>query len=316
MTTNDVEKLRDEPGRAPLVQGAVPTTTQAGAPAVVPATSGALTSPVLPASAPTTTSPDADDGNLLDVPPDLELAVELAGELEMTLERHASATSPDVAASPDPAASADPADTAGPPAAHEPLLVWVDAGDVMARLGVDGWAEFDHLDQQVRSLHEMLGAHHEQTQAAIADRDAVDALARQDEETYQEALVAAMHDVAHERGVEIEVLPVRMAGPVDPRTAADVAELLAAAVRRAVLPQLGRAPHDLTDDAVAGAVRAAGRTYLERIRTAERPVPDVRHDHLEEELLSELQDDELMPEDAAVHRLAVVRPHLPAHEAS
>ncbi|WP_020012960.1 hypothetical protein [Promicromonospora sukumoe] len=282
MTTNDTGERPDAAG----VEQLEPAAESSGG--------ESLTSPVLPASAPTTTPLGLDGGADAGVTTELELAVELADELVLTLDLNGVGEPTE----PGPAGEADPDDVLP---WHQPLQVWVDAGDVLAGFGVDGWAEFDELDRQVRALHDELGPDHGRTRAAMADRDAVDALSRQDEKTYQEALTAAVQEVARERRIEVEVLPVRMAqtGSGGSGSTSEVDELLAAAVRRAALPQLGRPPLDLADDAVVAAVRAAGRTYRERIRTDERPVPAVLHDELEEELRTELQADELIPDDAS-----------------
>ncbi|MCP2267098.1 hypothetical protein ACFQHV_11370 [Promicromonospora thailandica] len=303
MTTNDAGQLGDESA----VKDPAP------APVAVPNGAGSVTSPVLPTTAPSTTpvAPLTLDGPA--VTTELELAVELADELALTLDLHGVGEPAEPAArtDDDPRDAAENAtanatesgtesSTAGDDVAwHQPVQVWVDAGDVLARFGVDGWTEFDHLDRQVRALHDELGPEHERTRAATDDRDAVDALARQDEKTYQDALTDTLHEIAHERGIEVEVLPVRMARPGagDAGSPLEAAELLATAIRRTVLPQLGRPPLDLVDDAVAAAVAAAGRTYRERIRTGERPAPVVPHDELEEQLRTELQAEELIPDD-------------------
>lgn len=286
MTTNDTGRRSDEP-----------VVEHPAAEAAAVASGGeSLTSPVLPATAPTTTPLGLDDAADAGVTTELELAVELADELVLTLDLNGvgEPTEP----GPDRGDEADPDDVLP---WHQPLQVWVDAGDVLTGFGVDGWAEFDELDRQVRALHDELGPDHERTRAAMADRDAVDALSRQDEKAYQEALTVAVQEIARERRIEVEVLPIRMAqtGSGDSGPTSEVADLLAAAVRRTVLPQLGRPPLDLTDDAVAASVRAAGRTYRERIRTDERPVAAVLHEELEEELRTELQADELISDDAS-----------------
>lgn len=299
MTTSDIRRLHDEPTAARTTDD---TTT---APSVGPAPAGrSLTGAEAPTAAPTTTRLDVEDTTVADVTADLELAVELADEIALTLELHstletgdraADATSPD-ATSPDAAGS----DQAGTDEAHTPAVqLWVDAGEVLARFGVDGWAEYSRLDEQIRELHETFGPQHPLTRSAMADRDAVDALSQRDEAAYQQALVDAVEQIALERGIDVEVLPLRMAqnlsaGPE--RAESTVAGLRAAAERRAVLPQLGRAPGDLTSGEVVAAVRAAGRTYLERIRTGERPEPVPGHDRLEDELEAELQADELLPD--------------------
>lgn len=285
MTTNDTGQRSDE----------AVVDHPAAEPAAASSGGESLTSPVLPATAPTTTPLGLDDGADAGVTTELELAVELADELVLTLDLNG------VGEPTEPADPRDGADADDVLPWHQPLQVWVDAGDVLARFGVDGWAEFDELDRQVRALHDELGPDHELTRAAMGDRDAVDTLSRQDEKAYQEALTVAVQEIARERRIEVEVLPVRMAqtGSGDSGPTSEVADLLAAAVRRTVLPQLGRPPLDLADGAVAASVRAAGRTYRERIRTDERPVPAVLHDELEEELRTELQADELIPDDAS-----------------
>lgn len=239
MTTNDTGQLADDA----VVEhpGAEPVTVSPG--------TESLTSPVLPATAPTTTPLGLDDGAGTGVTTELELAVELADELVLTLDLNGVG------------GPTEPGPRDGAEADHvlswrQPLQVWVDAGDVLAGLGVDGWAEFEELDRQVRALRDELGPEHERTRAVVEDRDAVDALCRQDEKAYQEALTDALHEIARERRIEVEVLPVRMAqtGSADAGPASEVDDLLAEAVRRAVLPQLGR-------------------TYRERIRSGERAEP-------------------------------------------
>ncbi|MFD7310470.1 hypothetical protein [Promicromonospora sp. NPDC059942] len=284
MTTNDARQ-RDEQPTAALTTARLTPAPLAG---TTPG-SESLTGAPLPATTPTTTRPDLDDDSAPDVTAELELAVELADELATTLERNS---------------TLEPGhrdtDRAAGASRTAPVRIPVDAGEVLARFGVDGWAEYNQTDERIRALQETLGPQHPRTRASMADRDAVDALSQQDEKTYQDALVAALEQVASERGIDIEVLPERMA----PARSADAPEaespatrLLAAAVRRAVLPQLGRAPGDLAETEIAEAVRQAGRTYLERIRTHERPVPVVSHDRLEVQLRTELQADELMPDE-------------------
>jgi hypothetical protein len=241
MTTNDTRQLSDEA----VVEHA------AAGPAAASSGGESLTSPVQPTTAPTTTPLDLDDGVGAGVTTELELAVELADELVLTLDLNG------VGGPTEPGPEArDGAGTDDVLPWDQPLQVWVDAGEVLAGLGVDGWAEFDELDRQVRALHDELGPEHERTRAVVDERDAVDALCRQDEKAYQEALTGALHEIARERRVEVEVLPVRMAqtGPGGSGPASEVDDLLAAAIRRTVLPQLGR-------------------TYRERIRTGERPDP-------------------------------------------
>ncbi|MFI8525996.1 hypothetical protein ACIGB8_16185 [Promicromonospora sukumoe] len=289
MTTSDTRRLDDEP-TAPSTADDATTTRPVGRTYA----SRSLTGAEAPTAAPTTTRLDVEDGLVPDVTADLELAVELADEIALTLRLHSTlAADADTADAETVDAGSDGNDAA--PA----VQLWVDAGEVLARFGVDGWAEYSRLDEQIRELHETFGPQHPLTRSAMADRDAVDALSQRDEAAYQEALVAAVEQVALERGIEVEVLPLRMAqnlsaGPE--RAESQAASLRAAAERRAVLPQLGRAPGDLTSGEVVAAVRAAGRTYLERIGTGERPEPVAGHDQLEEQLETELEADELLPD--------------------
>lgn len=265
-----------------------------------------LTSTAQPATAPTTTTLGAEESVGLEVTAELERAAELAVAVERGIMEGLSALGdvvPDgpaeLEAEPEPEAEQEPEPEPQPEpgATAEPVQVWVDAGEVLAGLGVDGWPEQNRLDERIRTLHEELGPRHQATLAAIDDRRALAALSLQDEETYQDALVAAVEQIALERGISVEVRPVTTGQANAAGTPA--AELHAAAVSRAVLPQLGRAPFELAADLVARAVIAAGRTYTERIRTAERPQPAAEHDRLESELQAELQADELLPEDPA-----------------
>ncbi|MGW2094609.1 hypothetical protein [Promicromonospora sukumoe] len=294
MTTSDIRRLHHEQ-TAPSATDDATTAPPVGR----TPTGRSLTGAEAPTAAPTTTRLDVEEGTVADVTADLELAVELADEIALTLALHSTLETGDREAD-DAVPDAAGPDEAGTDGAHAPAVqLWVDAGEVLARFGVDGWAEYSRLDEQIRGLHETFGPQHPRTRSAMADRDAVDALSQRDEAAYQEALVDAVEQVALERGIDVEVLPLRMAqnlsaGPE--RAESTVAGLRAAAERRAVLPQLGRAPGDLTSGEVVAAVRAAGRTYLERIRTGERPEPVPGHDRLEDELEAELQADELLPD--------------------
>lgn len=294
MTTSDTRRLHDEPTAPSTADDATTAPPDGATPA-----GDSLTGTTLSASVPTTTRLDLEDGVAApDVTADLELAVELADEIALTLDLHSTLEPEDRAA--DAVAVDAEAIDAGKDGTDAPAVqLWVDAGEVLARFGVDGWAEYSRLDEQIRELHETFGPQHPLTRSAMADRDAVDALSRRDEAAYQESLVAAVEQVALERGIEVEVLPLRMAQNLSAepeRAESPAASLRAAAERLAVLPQLGRAPGDLTYGEVVAAVRAAGRTYLERIGTDERPEPVAGHDQLEEQLETELEADELLPD--------------------
>jgi hypothetical protein len=175
-----------------------------------------------------------------------------------------------------------------------PVEVWVDAGEVLESFGIDGFDEYSTLDDHVRDLYEELGNDHERTRAAMDDRWAMDSLIRQDEDTYQDALMDAVEQIATERGVDVVVRRANFSETNPSGTLA--AELYAAAIGRAVLPQLGHAPEKSESGVLVTAVKAAGRTYRERIGTDERP--DVAAERAEME--AELTAAELAPGEPVV----------------
>lgn len=150
-----------------------------------------------------------------------------------------------------------------------PVEVWVDAWTVLAGFDVEGGQEINELDERIMELHDSVGPDAEGLQALEDDRWAVEFLKELDEDAYQDALTAAVLQVAAERGITVEVLRPTFGQTNEDGSVA--AAVLVAAVERTVLPQLGKAPREVTDGTIRAAVTAAGRTYTARIRTDERP---------------------------------------------
>ena len=172
---------------------------------------------------------------------------------------------------------------AGIPEREPAIEVWVDAYAILSGFDIDGGLDVDDIQAQIEELEDDFGPDTEALQELRDDLWAVESLARADEETYQAALLTAVEQVATERGVDVEARPL-FSGLEENDEGSLAAQVLATAVERAVLPQLGNAPRDVTDMSMREAVNVADRTYAARIRTDERPDVAAERAQMEAEL--------------------------------
>jgi len=160
---------------------------------------------------------------------------------------------------------------AGVPEREPAIEVWVAAGSILSDFDIEGGLDVLDLQAQLEEREDDFGRDDEEARALHDDLWAVEFLMQADEETYQAALLAAVEQVAAERGVVVDARPL-FSGLEDNDEGSLAAQLLAAAVEWAVLPQLGKAPRDVPEGmSIRQAVNVADRTYLQRIRTDERP---------------------------------------------
>jgi hypothetical protein len=164
--------------------------------------------------------------------------------------------------------------------------LWVDAQEILEDLGIADLGDEHRAEEIHYWIREKLGNDHEQTRAARDDMWAITFLRQDDMVTYEGALMASLDAVAAERGLRA----VHVTPPIGEEAAAGslAAELVADAIARTILPQLGRAPRDI-DGPLSAALTTAGRTYLERIQTEERPDVAARYTAL----VDQMEQDEL-----------------------
>lgn len=171
--------------------------------------------------------------------------------------------------------------------------LWVDAEEILEDLGVADLGDEHRAEEIHYWIREKLGDDHEQTRAARDDMWAITFLRQDDTDAYEDALMASLDAVAAERGLRAVHIPRPTGEELPPGSLA--AELVADAIARTVLPQLGRAPRDI-EGPPSAALAAAGRTYLERIQTEERPDVAARCSAL----VDQMEQDELPPGTPAV----------------